>query len=794
MAKRLINALGKGLGKTVKDKAKGVASRATRDIPDTKSFYNLGMGVGPFIRNTVQSYQKDSSSTSESDAKKINASLGFAKENVVSQKNMASQLSALTNIMSDIRKISLAQLNLTRSSMNKRFGDRGDYLSQEQKLEGGDGGGRASIAGTQTNPEKGGNKLFGGLLSFMGNNPGISAGLLGILALANAKNISEFMRDSGIADALKEGTKAAVSGIASLIGETIKEGILKGLPSLYRQMKNDVQLALKNFQEGNIPEATRHATNAAKPAGALAGIYAGLKYTPGGLFGKVIGGTVGGIAGYYGTELAGEELANLQQAAANGDKEAIATLQKLGVGAGTAASAYGISKVIKNARTPAVTPTAAPGATGTPTSTPSAPKVPEGKPLTQFGSVGENREMMKNRTVLEKSKASFSKTLQLLRKLIAKIGMRRVAAYVAARFAAAAAIGAAGFAAGPVGFITTALTVGLTIYELYSLLSDLDKEVEGNTEAPKNEGTPEESSGYDAMGNATGHLPGATPTQPPAGSSAPANNPQATNGDFANPLPSAIGSKGRFGEERGDHLHSGVDLSAAPGAPILSVAEGEVIATGDQGNGGLGRFVTIRHPNGMTSTYGHMSSVDVKQGDKLKKGQSIGKVGSTGASQGPHLHIEMKNQNGDYVNPRDYIKGLPAYSGTDSGANPEGSLKTIPGKGTKIDSVQNNTAPGASTPGSKFASVFGFDPSRLGVDLSKELSGDELAQLNSIYSQVTGVQNAVGGAVKEMNKTQQTRSPQQHSDPAPVQTASDTQSKEKDHLWMFYNQSSPYYT
>ena len=136
------------------------------------------MGVGPFIRNIVQSYQKDNV-TSESDTKKINASLGFAKENVVTQKNIAGQLSALTSIMSDIRKISLAQLNLTRSTMGKKFGDRGDYLSQEQKLEGGEGSGRASISGTQSNPEKGGNKLFGGLLNFMGNNPGISAGLLG---------------------------------------------------------------------------------------------------------------------------------------------------------------------------------------------------------------------------------------------------------------------------------------------------------------------------------------------------------------------------------------------------------------------------------------------------------------------------------------------------------------------------------------------------------------------------------------------------------------------------------------
>ncbi len=111
MATRLINAIGKGLGKTTTDAAKGTARRAIRDVPSAKSFYNLGMGIGPFIRNTVQAYGQDPGS-STSDAKSAKASLGFAKENVVSQKNMAGQLSALTSIMSDIRKISLAQLNL----------------------------------------------------------------------------------------------------------------------------------------------------------------------------------------------------------------------------------------------------------------------------------------------------------------------------------------------------------------------------------------------------------------------------------------------------------------------------------------------------------------------------------------------------------------------------------------------------------------------------------------------------------------------------------------------------------
>jgi len=789
MAKRLINAIGKGLGKTTADAAKGTARRATRDVPSAKSFYNLGMGIGPFIRNTVQSYGQDTGG-STGDAKSAKASLGFAKENVVNQKNMASQLSALTSIMSDIRKISLAQLNLQRATLNKKFGDRSDYLSTESALE--QKGSRASISGTQDPNKKEG--LIGSALGFLGNNPLIAGSLMGLLALANAKDIKRFMDDSGLTKALKEGTKAAVSGIATLISDTIKNAILTGLPNLYNSMKKDLQMAWEDLKAGNAAGVTTNVTKAAKPVGALAGMYAGLRYTPGGLLGKVVGGTLGGIAGYTGVELGGEELADLQRKAAAGDKEAIDTLQKLGVGAGVAASAYGISKVIKNTKAAAVTPTAAPGVTGTPSSAPPSPKVMEGKPLTQFGSVGENREMAKNKTLLEKSKASFSKTLQLLRKLVAKIGMQRVAAYIAARFAAAAAIGAAGFAAGPVGFITTALTVGLTIYELYSLLSDLDKELEENPAADASPSsstttpaqTPAGSLPATGAGAGRGNQGGATADQ--------SNGNQAAGSDFTNPLPSATRSKGRFGEQRSDHLHSGVDLSAELGAPILTAGEGEVIATGDQGKGGLGKFVTIRHPNGMTSTYGHMSSIDVKQGDKLKKGQNIGKVGSTGASEGPHLHIEMKNQAGDFVNPRDYIQGLPAYSGTDNGANPEGSLKTIPGKGAVNVSGTQNAAPGSGDLGSTFASAFGFDPSRMGVDLSKTMTGDQIAKLNALQKEMGGGSAMIADAIGKVNQAQQSRAPTQPSaPPAPIQKTAETQSKEKDFLWMHYNNTPQSY-
>jgi murein DD-endopeptidase MepM/ murein hydrolase activator NlpD len=66
--------------------------------------------------------------------------------------------------------------------------------------------------------------------------------------------------------------------------------------------------------------------------------------------------------------------------------------------------------------------------------------------------------------------------------------------------------------------------------------------------------------------------------------------------------------------------------------------------------GGYGRFVEIRHPNGMSTLYGHLSRLDVASGDRLSAGEKIGLVGSTGRSTGPHLHFEV-SRGGRQINP-----------------------------------------------------------------------------------------------------------------------------------------------
>ena len=95
--------------------------------------------------------------------------------------------------------------------------------------------------------------------------------------------------------------------------------------------------------------------------------------------------------------------------------------------------------------------------------------------------------------------------------------------------------------------------------------------------------------------------------------------------------------------------HEGVDIAAPQGTSVYVAAEGSVVRSGYDA-GGYGRFVEIRHPNGMSTLYGHLSRLDVASGDRLSAGEKIGLVGSTGRSTGPHLHFEV-SRGGRQINP-----------------------------------------------------------------------------------------------------------------------------------------------
>ena len=96
-------------------------------------------------------------------------------------------------------------------------------------------------------------------------------------------------------------------------------------------------------------------------------------------------------------------------------------------------------------------------------------------------------------------------------------------------------------------------------------------------------------------------------------------------------------------------MHKGMDIAAPYGTPILAARDGTVASAGR--NAGYGNFVKLNHPGGIASGYGHMSRIAVRGGQRVRQGQVIGYVGSTGMSTGPHLHWEVW-KNGQSVNPR----------------------------------------------------------------------------------------------------------------------------------------------
>ena len=99
-------------------------------------------------------------------------------------------------------------------------------------------------------------------------------------------------------------------------------------------------------------------------------------------------------------------------------------------------------------------------------------------------------------------------------------------------------------------------------------------------------------------------------------------------------------------------LHTGIDIGAGSGTTIHAADAGSVIFAGWLG--AYGNAVVIDHGGGLSTLYGHMSSIGVSEGKTVSAGQSIGKVGSTGWSTGPHCHFEVR-MNGDPTNPWAYL-------------------------------------------------------------------------------------------------------------------------------------------
>ncbi|MBL8568449.1 MAG: M23 family metallopeptidase [Phreatobacter sp.] len=100
-------------------------------------------------------------------------------------------------------------------------------------------------------------------------------------------------------------------------------------------------------------------------------------------------------------------------------------------------------------------------------------------------------------------------------------------------------------------------------------------------------------------------------------------------------------------------MHSGIDFRGATGEPVFASGGGRVSHAGSMG--GYGLMVEIDHGNGLSTRYAHLSRIETKEGETVRAGHRIGRVGSTGRSTGPHLHYETRI-NGDAIDPMRFVR------------------------------------------------------------------------------------------------------------------------------------------
>ena len=170
-------------------------------------------------------------------------------------------------------------------------------------------------------------------------------------------------------------------------------------------------------------------------------------------------------------------------------------------------------------------------------------------------------------------------------------------------------------------------------------------------------GSNESSGGSSDNGSSGGSV--SIPSQP----STPSVTPPTTSG-YTWPCPGFYYLSSEWKEDRGSYTHGAIDIagSGIMGAPVVAAESGTVVASyngcphnwGKNGScgcgGGYGNYVFIDHGNGKMTVYGHFTNVIVSTGQTVTKGQTIGYVGSTGNSTGPHLHFECR-YNGVKYNP-----------------------------------------------------------------------------------------------------------------------------------------------
>ena len=195
--------------------------------------------------------------------------------------------------------------------------------------------------------------------------------------------------------------------------------------------------------------------------------------------------------------------------------------------------------------------------------------------------------------------------------------------------------------------------------ELQALMAELERQRQEELRRQKEA----EEAAARAAAEATARQQQQQPQQPQqeTSSPAPAKPSVVGTGAFTWPVPSCTYITSRYGLRihpvyKTERNHSGLDVGAGYGATIVAADSGSVIRAGNIGDG-YGNCVIIDHGNGFMTLYAHMSSMTVSEGQSVSKGSTIGYVGSSGLSTGPHLHFEVWS-GGSRTDPEQFFSGL----------------------------------------------------------------------------------------------------------------------------------------
>jgi murein DD-endopeptidase MepM/ murein hydrolase activator NlpD len=144
-----------------------------------------------------------------------------------------------------------------------------------------------------------------------------------------------------------------------------------------------------------------------------------------------------------------------------------------------------------------------------------------------------------------------------------------------------------------------------------------------------------------------------------------------TTGRIATPVSGTETSP--FGESRGNHRHTGVDLAAPTGTPVKAAQCGTVSFSGVES--GYGNLVCVQHAGAITTCYAHLSRIAASSKQTVQAGQVVGYVGCTGNCTGPHLHFEVRRE-GTPVDPEPYLRGAQTIGATSAQSTTSTAART----------------------------------------------------------------------------------------------------------------------